>query len=58
MGHQYVSGNSRSPFKPHSIKSEEITALFVAVGWVGQRRVAVKFLKIAPLFDKGPGLGR
>lgn len=58
MGHQYVSGKSRSAHKPHSTKSEEITELFIKAGWIGRRRKRLPVLKAVPFFDKGPGLGR
>lgn len=39
---------------PHNVKAEEIRALFILVGWVGQRRSPV-ILHRLPVFDKGPG---
>jgi len=32
MGHQYVNGKSRAAHKPHNMKGEDITELFVRVG--------------------------
>ena len=54
----YVSNRSRSQIKPHSTKSAEITRLFVAVGWIGQRRARLPYVRSVPVFDKGPGIGR
>jgi hypothetical protein len=54
MGHQYVS-RSKAANKPHNIKSEELTALFIKVGWIGKVRVPHHFLKVVPFFDIGPG---
>lgn len=48
----YVHGGNKSPQKPHSIKHEELNALFLAVGWIGERRAAVKFLKSVPHFER------
>jgi len=55
MGHQYVNGKSRAAHKPHNMKGEDITELFVRVGWIGQRRHRLPQLKAVPFFDKGRG---
>jgi len=54
MGHQYVS-RSKAANKPHNVKSEELTALFIKAGWIGQLRVPHPAIRLVPFFDKGPG---
>ena len=54
MGHQYVS-RSKAANKPHNVKSEELTALFIKAGWIGQLRERPRFIRAVPFFDKGPG---
>ena len=58
MGHQYVTGISRSAHKPHNMKSAQITELFVKAGWIGELRERPRFIRPVPFFDKGPGVGR
>lgn len=55
MAHQYVYGVSRSAHKPHSMPAAEIRLLFIAVGWVGERKIQPPTLKAVPFFDTGPG---
>jgi len=55
MAHQYVYGVSRASHKPHSMPADEIRLLFIAVGWIGERKVKLPQLRMLPVFDKGPG---
>ncbi len=55
--HNYVSRSKGAP-KAHNIPSEEVTALFIAAGWIGQRRVPHKLMRLVPFYDRGPGVGR
>ena len=59
MGHQYVS-RLKGGNIPHNTSAEEIRALFIKAGWIGEYRVPHRFLKAVPFFDTGPGpdLGR
>ena len=55
MAHQYVYGVSRASHKPHNMPAAEIRLLFIAVGWIGERKILPARLKLAPFFDVGPG---
>lgn len=59
MGHQYVNGQKNNT-KSHNTSAEEIRALFIKAGWIGEYRVPHRFLRVVPFFDTGPGpdLGR
>ncbi len=57
MSNNYVSG-AKGSTKPNTLKAEEISELYVKVGWIGKRRVPHPALRIVPFFDKGPGIGR
>jgi hypothetical protein len=44
--------------KSGCLPAEDIATLFIRVGWIGRRPEPEPLLKLAPHFDKGPGLGR
>ena len=55
MAHQYVYGVSRASHKPHNMPADEIRRLFIAVGWIGERKTKPILLRAVPFFDTGPG---
>jgi hypothetical protein len=57
MTNNYVSGAKQSA-KMSTLKPEEVSELFIQVGWIGRRRKPGPLMRLVPFFDKGPGVGR
>lgn len=55
--HNYVS-RSKGSGKLPTATAEEITELYIQVGWLGRRRQINPILRLVPFFDRGPGIGR
>lgn len=52
--HHYVSRSKQSG-GPKTCSVEEITELYIQVGWLGRRRKINPILKLVPFFDRGRG---
>lgn len=57
MANNYVSATKQGS-KLSTLKPDEIRALFIRVGWIGEYKNPQPGLRIVPHFDRGPGLGR
>ena len=53
----YREGTSKTYDRKRGLTAEEIRALFVKAGWIGEYRVPHPFLTLVPFFDRGPGVG-
>ena len=52
---EYSTAPTRYQQKYHKTPMEQIRALYILVGWVGERRAPVRLTRL-PVFDKGPGV--
>jgi hypothetical protein len=55
MANNYVSATKQGS-KLSTLKPDEIQVLFIRVGWIGELREKPPAVRLAPFFDKGPGL--
>ena len=47
--------NGQKHLKDRVCNPEEVTALYIKAGWIGELRVPHPILKLIPFFDRGPG---
>jgi hypothetical protein len=52
--YSYCTGTNKGS-KPHNMPAAEIRLLFIAVGWIGERKAKPPTLRMLPVFDRGPG---
>jgi hypothetical protein len=50
-----ANAGAKTVGRPHSVKTEEITELFIRWGIIGQLRQINPVVKLMPYFDRGPG---
>ena len=52
----YREGTKKTFTSRTHMSVKEIRGLYISVGWIGQSREPEKLVRLAPYFDKGPGV--